>query len=40
MNRRIDNIKNNITNDLKDYKWFMNSAHDSTIAMIYASLDL
>ena len=40
MNRRIINFKNNVTNDLKDFKWFMNSAHDSTIGMIFASLDL
>jgi len=40
MNTRINNDKKNITNDLNDFKWFMNSAHDSTIGMIYTSLDL
>lgn len=40
MHRRINNIKNNVSIDFMDYKWFMTSAHDKTLTMLYATLDL
>lgn len=40
MNKKLNNIKDKKFDDPTDFKWYMNSAHDNTILVLYSSLDL